>query len=430
MACDESSGRVSRPRIGFRGFCDHDGGTIAIKLALLLPFLLLMIGNVVDQASFLHQRSVLQSAADAAALAAAKELSLTDTRSESLAAVAQSVVTNYMKNRTSAAGQATPVVATTISSDPIEVRVSVSSGFEPRFGNVLGITGASLEGQSVARIIGKPNICLLGLNPNELGTISLEQNARVTGQDCAVYSNSSHNNGLKSKQSAQLSANFICTRGGKDGGPGSFIPEPLVDCPSFDDPLGDRPEPFVAACDPLMPKEISADTELSPGTYCGLTIRNGARVTLRDGIYVIRDGMLVVTDGASLIGKGAGLYFTGPNAAFTFDRLSTISLEAPTSGPMAGLLVFTSRSQSDALIYSILSDDARVLVGTIYVPKGELRIDATTPIADKSAYTAIVADKMRLYGGPHLVLNTNYDLTDVPVPKGIRGTGQPAKLMH
>lgn len=69
-----------------------------------------------------------------------------------------------------------------------------------------------------------------------------------------------------------------------------------------------------------------------------------------------------------------------------------------------------------------------MLIGTIYIPKGELRVDATSPIADESAYTAIVADKMRLYGGPHLVLNTNYDQTDVPVPAGIRGAGQPVAL--
>lgn len=95
---------------------------------------------------------------------------------------------------------------------------------------------------------------------------------------------------------------------------------------------------------------------------------------------------------------------------------------------MAGLLVFVSRSQKDSLQYKILSDDARVMVGTVYVPKGELIIDASNPIADQSAYTAVVADKMRLYGGPHLVLNTKYSDTDVPVPDGIRGAGQPVVL--
>jgi hypothetical protein len=91
--------------------------------------------------------------------------------------------------------------------------------------------------------------------------------------------------------------------------------------------------------------------------------------------------------------------------------------------------VFAARAQSSGASFQILSNDARRLVGTIYVPNGEVRVDATSPIADQSAYTAIVANKLRLYGGPHLVLNTNYDQTDVPVPEGIKGAGQPIRLV-
>ncbi len=173
---------------------------------------------------------------------------------------------------------------------------------------------------------------------------------------------------------------------------------------------------------------ISATAVLEPGTYCGLELQSGADVTLRDGVFIFKDEPLIVRDGARLTGTSAGLFFIGDNAAFTFEAQSTISLSAPSAGPMAGLLMFTSRSQADTLQHKILSDDARVMVGTIYVPKGELIIDATNPIADQSAYTAVVADKMRLYGGPHLVLNTKYSETEVPVPDGIKGAGQPVVL--
>lgn len=405
-------------------------GVLAIKMAFITPIVLLLIGTAVDLGLFYRKQGLMQGAADAAAMAAAKELSLTDTKRENLAAVAQAVATRYVEARHHRPGDNDISVETKINEDPIEVSVKVSIPFSSMFGDLFRIMPDELDGRSSARVIGKPNICVLGLNPSEMGTISLETNARVKGQNCAVYSNSSHTNGLKSKNSAQLEATFICSRGGREGGPGSFIPDPLVDCPSFDDPLSDRPEPAAGACNPAMPTTITADTELAPGTYCGLTVASGARVTLRDGIYVIKDQPLIVKDGATLVGQGAGLFFKGANATFTFEQLSTISLTAPTSGTMAGLLMFASRAQSDVLIYSILSDDARLLLGTIYIPKGELRIDANKPIADQSAYTAVVADKMRLYGGPYLVLNTNYDASTVPVPKGIRGAGQPARLTN
>jgi hypothetical protein len=139
---------------------------------------------------------------------------------------------------------------------------------------------------------------------------------------------------------------------------------------------------------------------------------------------------LVVKDNAILTGSSVGLFFTGDAATFTFAAESTIDLKAPTSGPLAGLLVFASRTQSSKAVHRILSNNARVMAGTIYIPNGELRIDASKPIADQSAYTAIVANTMRLYGGPHLILNTNYSETDIPVPDGIKGAGQPVRLVE
>ncbi|MCB1484613.1 MAG: pilus assembly protein [Hyphomicrobiaceae bacterium] len=405
-----------------------DRGVIAVKFALVLPVLLAAVGFAIDETRFLQQRGALQQAVDTAAMAAAKELSLSDRKREDISQIANALVEAYVRDAPSRTrDDMLPETNTRVTSDPTEVEVTATLPFHGMFNNFLGVHFPDTEVRAIARVVGQPNICVLGLNNSEQGTISLEHKARVTGQDCAVYSNSDHTNGLKSKNDAVLSASIICTRGGKEGRPGNFWPTPLLDCPSFDDPLADRPEPFAGPCDPAVPTLIESDTRLEPGTYCGLKIANGARVDLADGIFVFRDAPLIVGDGAQLFSTGAGLYFTN-GATFEFDRQSTISLAAPKSGPMAGLLIFGSRSLNSKLQFEILSDDARVMVGTIYIPKGELHIDATNPIADQSAYTAIVADKMRLYGGPHLVLHTNYSDTEVPVPEGIRGAGQPVVL--
>ena len=70
-------------------------------------------------------------------------------------------------------------------------------------------------------------------------------------------------------------------------------------------------------------------------------------------------------------------------------------------------------------IYRIISNNARLMLGTIYLPTGRLVIDATQPVADQSAYTVVVAQQVNLYEGPNLYLNANYDATSVPVPKGV-----------
>jgi len=52
-----------------------------------------------------------------------------------------------------------------------------------------------------------------------------------------------------------------------------------------------------------------------------------------------------------------------------------------------------------------------------------LSVASLTPVADESAYTAIVAKKFSMTGSPTLVLNTDYAATDIPTPDGIGPTG-------
>ena len=74
----------------------------------------------------------------------------------------------------------------------------------------------------------------------------------------------------------------------------------------------------------------------------------------------------------------------------------------------------------------IRSDNARRLVGTIYLPDDKLVIDGDRPVADLSEYTVIIARAFELNNGPNLVLQTDYAISDIPVPKGVgpRASGE------
>jgi hypothetical protein len=163
-------------------------------------------------------------------------------------------------------------------------------------------------------------------------------------------------------------------------------------------------------------------------------------VRLSSGIFTIKDGPLTVDGGASISGTEVGIYLKGTAANLTFDADSTVSLSAPKNGPLTGILIFDDPSGASAPAkapksgrgakgrtirkapprqHQILSDNARNLLGTIYMPQGEIIIDATKPIADKSAYTVLVVKQLHLYSGPNLILNTDYSASDVPVPMGV-----------
>jgi hypothetical protein len=160
-----------------------------------------------------------------------------------------------------------------------------------------------------------------------------------------------------------------------------------------------------------------------------LSITASSDVTLRPGVYVIKDGPLIIESSSIVAGKGVGLFFTGTNASFTFGSSSKVDLEAPTTGPMAGLVAYQNRSCPE-IDFVITSNKARKLIGTIYLPNGNLIIDANEKVADGSAYTAIVAKRLRLSKGPNLVLNTDYDQTLVPVPDGIGPPTGKARLLN
>lgn len=414
-----------------RNYIDCSRGGTLISFAMMLPVLMLLVGGAIDYSTALSDRSIAQQTADTASLAGAKALSMADADKTSVAAVVESVVAAHATNGAKRGADRTYEVATKTvdeAGSPLQVEVTLRTKTKPKFGAALGLSSIDLEVSSVAVVIGKPNICLLALNPSAMGTIYLQKNAKIVGENCAIYSNSTHPNGIKSFDSSMLSATTICSAGGKAGSKGNFQPDPLTDCPQFEDPLFSRPEPTEGPCSANNLIVDSVTTTLNPGTYCGgLTIRGSARVKMERGIYVIKDGPFLVNDTASISGLNAGFFLIGATSRFSFATGSTIDLTAPKDGPMAGILFFGARSQSD-LKHEILSDNARQLLGTIYLPTSELSIDANQPIADKSAYTAIVAKMVTGNSGPTVTLNTNYDQTDIPVPDGIRAAGQPVAL--
>lgn len=411
------------------GFHRDQSGALIVKAALVLPVCLMLVGGTMDFGMSLRSKQMLQNAADAAAKAAALEMTLIDYTKNDVTALARSVVNASMAANAIGGSAPVQVIATT-KTDPLQVTVTATQRQTGYFGS-FGIESNRITVRSVAQVIGKPNICVLALDPSESGTLELWSKARMTAQNCAVYSNSTSPKGIVTKQTASLAATMICSAGGADGAKGSLSPEPITDCPNFADPLAGRIAPGVGSCKETGRIVLNENVTLQPGVYCGgLRISGASAVTFAAGEYVIKDGPLIVADQARITGEGTGFYLVGSGARFTFASGTTISLRAPVSGPLAGLLFFEAREQGETLVHEINSDNARMLLGTIYLPQGELRIDANQPIASESAYTAIVVRRIRLYSGPHLVLNTNYGATEVPVPEGIKGVGQPVALVQ
>ncbi len=399
---------------------DERGGT-AVALGVALPILAMGAGVVVDYGILSEQRQAFQTVADASALAAAREFRLAN----ATPATVQTAAEKFAKAQLAAVNQ-TATVATSVDLKKFSVTVDVSTVARTNIMHMFGQDMVTVAASATARVLGTASICVVGLETSKNETIYLEKDAKLEAPECAVYSNSTKKDGLKAKENSQLRARFICSAGGsyKDKYD-SFMPSPTLDCPVLKDPLASRPPPSTGAC-AATDLKITASTTLSPGTYCGgIRISKGATVTLNPGIYAFKDGKLDVSGGATLKGANVGLYFTGKGAVLRFDADTKIDLTAPKDGVMAGMLVFEDRGSPLNQKHEILSNDAKVLLGTLYLPQGELNIGANKPVAADSAYTIVVARRFTLSAGPTMVMNAKYSSTNIPVPEGV-GPGSTA----
>lgn len=439
-----------------------------------------VVGGIVDYMSLSNQKHQLQGVADRAAIAAAQELIVFKGSDGRVTAVAQSFVkANYTRTSQATSAQ--------IVDDGKAVKVTITAEPQTFFPGPVAQGVKELTAEATAEIAGGGFVCMVGLSDSEDSTLEMHDKARVTAENCAIYSNSRSSSSLRLHNSARVKADLVCVAGGVTGPKSAVSPnEPITDCPPLVDPLRDRPEPDVGllTCGNVLGKDgilgkdltnkdgglldlkdllkgdaggilngdllkkknlltgitngdlvgnlapgliVTGKTELSPGVYCGGINVVGGDVKLKPGTYILNNGGLVVSNGGKIIGENVGFYLTGELGLSTVQLApsSTVSLTAPRTSDMAGMLFFEDRSVLFKFPHIIASNDARNLVGTIYLPGNTLEINSTKPIADKSDYTVIIARKFDMKDGPELVLNTDYESSPIPVPDGVGNKSRP-----
>lgn len=441
-----------------RSFCTDVRGNIAVLTALLAPMAIAMAGGAIDFYRWSDQRSSLKEVTEMLATRGAREFLLANTTEAQIRSILNAAVAN---------GVAEPYgldpFTLEIDVDMDATEVAVTAAQPPKPGMLLTKFSPFKENvreRSVAVARGGVNVCVVALETSANEAVAARINANLDAEDCAIYANSTGPSAIVSRTTSRMTAALICSAGGYGGGLLNYSQDPLTDCPVYDDPLAERTPPIVGACDhtdmrigedflDLSPDEdaptriggvlsgvvggtistveatLTSVTEtLSPGVYCGgLKIGSNAAITLDPGVYVIKDGSLEVSFNGELQGTGVSFYLVGDDATFFFDAESKIELSASETGQLAGILFFEDRMAPADRQHRIFSDDARELIGTFYLPRGELVVASLLPVADQSAYTAIVAKKLSMTGSPTLVLNTDYGATSVPVPAGVGATG-------
>ena len=396
-------------------------GNIAVTFAIVAPLLIGMGGAGVDYWSYVNKRQALQEIADSAAIAGARQFALANQNPAIPKRVAEAVAKDGVDR---ANLTETTQLASVDTNDP-SVSVMLTHVYRPTLMVAIYKTPLTIDVAATAVAIGATNVCVIGLDEDSPDTVTIANHANLSASTCAVFSNSTHPEAMTVSNAARMDSAFPCSAGGFVGSSLHYTTMPLSDCPPQRDPLSERIPPSTpSGCDFTNRSLSNFDGAIRPGVYCGgLRISGSSEVRFDPGIYIIKDGRLHIGGSASVTGADVGFYFTGDNADMLFIGAAEIELEAPLSGEMAGILFWQDAEAPGSQTFKIKSPNVHTLVGTIYLPKGEFAGEIAGPgrIADESAYTAIVADKVSIKKKANLVLNTDYSNTLVPVPDGVSG---------
>jgi len=415
-------------------------GSIIGLVALSSVTIIGLSAVAVDLSYAIVLQSRLQSAADAAALAAVVALP------DQSAAVAQAKEYTGKNLAVSENGavladndvifgnwsNATRVFAPNPAADPVnavEVRLrradangnSVGTFFAPIF----GIDSLNLSANAIAVANRGDLTCLLMLDPAAEDALRLDSNADVEIQGCAVHINSTDATALYVRSNATLAADTICIAGGyRDDSSSGISSLPDTKCRQQADPLADLPAPDTAGCDVTNYALSSNNSDtLDPGIYCGgISVSSNASATFNAGTYVIKDGELDARSNATLVGDEVFFYLTGADALIDFDSNSDVSFTAPTSGDYEGVLFFQDRDNGGTHRFD--SNSSNSFTGIVYLPNAAVRSASNTVLSSPTGCLILVVGTAEFRSNSGMVTAPDPEVCGFALPDGLYLTGR------
>jgi hypothetical protein len=380
-----------------------------VIVALVVPALALLACGAIDLAAVNADRSALQDAADATALAMAKQLGVAS--NAGITARAQDYAMAQLGQISS---QDQVIVTTSFAQDGSSVTVAISGKRPSFFGNLLPPGGWNLQTQATASSLGEIPLCVLSSGNSGTDNLLVQNSSLLTASMCLVQSDQN----IAADSGAKLSAGLAQATGTASG---PITPTPQSGAPAIDDPFASMSIPAPTPLQCLLGGVLDLTQILltvGPGCHSGtITIGQGQTMHLLPGTHYFKGGTLTIKDNAVLEGSNVTLIFD-QDATFNFTDTSSIDLTGAQSGSYAGFVILTTRNNTNA--FSISSNNARRLEGAVYIPSATLDVTGTSDsVADQSAWTVVVAKSLQLTGSPNLVINANYAGSNVPVPAGV-----------
>jgi hypothetical protein len=376
-------------------------GSVAVQAAFLMLLVLGFIALGVEASQLLLEQRKQQSAADSAAMAAAA-LNVPNRTTEARALTASVGYRHGVNNV--AVSVADPPGAGAHVGDSQYLEVKVQQAVTPGIMQLFHPGSVTVQARSVALKAFNVSACLVALDTSSSGAIYIKNNAVVTTSACGLATNSASASAVDLRNNVTVNG-AVASAGGVSTSPGVVVSGGIgKHASAVSDPYASRAIPAR----PSTPQPNAASTPsspLNPGWYPnGWDFGNNANVTLNPGVYWIGT-KLNFGNNATITGTGVTLIIDG-GYAINPGNGATLNLTAPTSGTTAGILFYSSASNSSAVQQNFGNHDVLNLKGLLYFPSQTMFFDNNITTG-ASACTQVVARKIVIENNATLTFNSS-----------------------
>lgn len=388
-----------------RGFLHHEGGNVVLFTAAVVPVLAVAAGFAVDHATLLRTHDSLQNAADAAALAGAREMSVYAGPSASQREAAAKDAA--AKHVTSLVPDASYSVEPSAPNGTVDVTLTTVQPVA--FGGLFGRPSRTVTAEATATYMGqRPSGCLIALSPAEHIGIKMQGAAKVAASNCGIWSNAAGPSAIHMHGAPSMQGRVVCAEHSSGNATNRISPELRSDCGLAPDPFASVPLGQSYSCDYTdyaFPKHAKS-ADLSPGVYCG-GLEIDIDVQLSPGLFVFKDGVLLLKGNARVAGAGVSLLMTGDGAGLQMQGNPDLTLTAPDSGALAGIAVAVADTKGAAPTSELQGSPRLTVEGSVYMPGQQLVMQGNPQISITGTASKLVASSFDLQGSPDLTVQAN-----------------------
>lgn len=406
----------------FKTLHKNQAGSVMVLWAVTLSATLAMIGIGVETGNWYLVKRNLQSASDAASIAAAYENNSSSRIS--------SANTEMTRNGFGSGAGVTitvnnPPASGSYSANSSAVEIIASQPQAKMFSSIFMSQTPTITARSVAIRNTAGTACVLALNSLSADTLITSGSAAISMPNCMLAANSSNNGAISINGNSSVTVQGLYTPGGYSVNGSANLTStttPVTDGTPLVDPYTSLPIPSYSGCN-YNNFATNATITINPGTYCsGFSLNAHANVTMNPGIYIMDRGTFNINGQATLTGTDVTIILTSSTGAdhtqVTINGGATVDITATSSGTYRGIAFYQDRNASLNNDNHFNGGATMNVNGSMYFPSGHTVFNGGSTVT--APCTQIVAYTVTFNGNNSIGSNCpSSDVTPITVPSTV-----------